>query len=95
MNNRYLYQGKIYNCSEVTTEAELYGANCSYGYGKTLLFLDELEGGNYVDANDCLQVSPNFFLHLRFWILTRIFNLKANVLALFQPKCPDVDYEEF
>lgn len=58
MNNHYLYQGKIYNCSEVTTEAELYGAECFYGYGKTLLFLDELEGGNYVNADDCVQVAP-------------------------------------
>jgi hypothetical protein len=52
MNNTsdyYLYQGKIYHCSDCTTEAELYGADCSYGYGKTLLFLDEL--GNLMIAS--------------------------------------------
>ena len=27
-NDYYLYQGKIYHCSECTTEAEVYGADC-------------------------------------------------------------------
>ncbi len=46
-------QGKIYQCSDVTAEAELYGADSSYGYGKTLLFLDEI--GEYVDAKRHLE----------------------------------------
>ena len=76
-NNYYLYQGKRYHCSDCTTEAELYSADSSYGYGKTLLFLDEL--GEYVDANDCVQVAPNFWQHFEFWVCSVVASLNANV----------------
>ena len=96
-NDYYLYQGKIYHCSECTTEAEMYGADTSYGYGKTLLFLDGL--GNYVDANDCLQVAPNFWQHLRFWICQNVCSKLADVRDKFQdlrrPKCVDVPFEDW
>ena len=54
-NDYYLYQGNVYHCSECTTEAEMYGSDCFYGYGKTLLFLDGL---GYVDADDCVKAIP-------------------------------------
>lgn len=88
----YLYKGRIYNCSEITTEGELYGADCSYGYGKTLLFLDELEGGNYVNADDCVQVSGGGVKALLEKLrsdLVSSFALPRNVLR------PEVEYEDF
>jgi len=91
-----LYNCKIYHCSEVTTEASLYCAITDYGHGATLFFLDELDCGQYVDANDCLQVSPNFFLHLRHWVLVKFFTLKLKVENLFfRSKCLEVPFDEF
>lgn len=67
-NDYYLYQGKIYHCSECTTEGELVG---HYG-GDCYLFLDEL--GNYVLANDCVKVeSPNFWQHFKFWVFENVW----------------------
>jgi hypothetical protein len=96
-NNYYLYQGKIYHCSEVTAEAELYGADSSYGYGKTLLFLDEI--GEYVDANDCVQVAPNFWQHFKFWVFENVwmkaFYAKEKFLDRFRPKCDDIPFDDY
>ena len=44
-----------------------------YGYGKALLFLDELEGGNYVNADDCVKVAPNFWQHFKFWVFENVW----------------------
>lgn len=98
MKNYYLYKGKIYHCSEATTEAELYGADCSYGYGDCLFFLDEL--GNYVKANDCLQVSPNFFTHLKFWLFENVYlkligvKNKIQIIGTENDKIP-FEFDEF
>jgi hypothetical protein len=96
-NDYYLYQGNVYHCSDCTTEAELYGADSSYGYGKTLLFLDEL--GSYVDANDCLQVAPNFWKHLRFWICqnvcSKLADIKYKIQDLRRPKYDDVPFDDY
>ena len=51
-----LHDGKTYHCSEVTTEAYLNCAETCYGHGATLFMLDELEGGQYVKAEDCLKL---------------------------------------
>lgn len=45
-----LYEGSRHHCSEVTTEAELNGESPSYGRGKTLYYLNGLDGGNYVPS---------------------------------------------
>jgi hypothetical protein len=92
MITKYLYQGKIYTCSEVTTEGELYGADTSWGCGKTLLFLDELEGGNYVNADDCVQVSVGGVKDM----LSKLRSDLVSSLALPQKAlCHDVEYEDF
>jgi hypothetical protein len=57
----YFYRGRIDHCSEQTTEAELYCADC-YGSGSTLLYLDNL--GNYVGKEDCLMIHPSFLIRL-------------------------------
>jgi hypothetical protein len=92
-NNYYLYQGKIYQCSDVTAEAELYGADSSYGYGKTLLFLDEI--GEYVDANDCVQVAPNFWQHFEFWVCSVVASLNAKIQDLRRPKYDDAPFDDY
>lgn len=61
----YLYRGKAYHCSEITTEGELYGADCSYGSGDTLLLLDEL---GYVSSNDCVPISESIWCRFMDWI---------------------------
>ena len=97
-NEYYLYQGNVYHCSECTTEAEMYGADCFYGYGKTLLFLDEL--GNYVDVDDCVKVeSPNFWQRLRFWIFVNVWlkaiRAKRKFKDLFRTKYDDVPFDDY
>lgn len=100
-NEYYLYQGNVYHCSECTTEAEMYGADCFYGYGKTLLFLDELEGGNYVNADDCVKVkAPDFTIwqRLRIWfhddVYLKAIRTKNKFKDLFRTKYDDIPFDD-
>jgi hypothetical protein len=92
-NDYYLYQGNVYHCSECTTEAELYGADSSWGYGKTLLFLDEL--GEYVDANDCVSITPDFWQRLQIWFYSVVAILKAKIKDLRRPKYDDDYFDDY
>jgi hypothetical protein len=93
-NDYYLYHGKIYHCSDCTTEAELYSADSSYGYGKTLFFLDKLEGGNYVNADDCVKVkAPDFSLWQR--LLIWFYEVRQKIQDLRRPKYDDDYFDDY